>query len=74
MPRGWGRALQEVCAELLIGKYTRVDPSAEIMINLVSALRAEEHSKKCATCGMAFARFYNITAALDGHVKNEPGR
>ena len=38
--------------------------SAEIMINLVSALRAEQHSQKCANCGMALARFYNITADI----------
>ena len=38
------------------------------MINLVSAVRAEQHSKKCATCGMALARFYNITADLILHL------
>ena len=38
-----------------------MDP-AEKMINLVSAVRAEQHSQKCATCGMALAMFYNITA------------
>ena len=32
------------------------------MINLVSAVRAEHHSQKGATCGMALTRFYIITA------------
>ena len=41
--------------------------SAEIMINLVSALRVEQDSQKCATCGMALARFYNITADIFSH-------
>ena len=35
--------------------------SGEIMKNLVSAVRGEQHSQKCATCGMALARFFNIT-------------
>ena len=35
---------------------------AEIMINLVSAVRGERHSQTCATCGIELARLYNITA------------
>ena len=34
------------------------------MIDLVGAVRAEHHSQKCTTCGMALAIFYKITGRL----------